>query len=286
MTGTRMTKWLSKLALVFSFLVGSSQVLAEVAWQTSEGGPGKLGNKATLVIPEGYLFAPKEQMPELNRLTGNLDSPNDLGALMPAREEPWIAFFTFDAIGYVKDADKEELDADELLKSFKDSDGPSNEERAKQGMEKLFTVGWHTPPFYDATTNNLTWALNLRTEQGAMVINHNIRVLARKGVLEIILVAAPERIAQAISEFTPLLANVNFNDGESYAEFREGDKIAEYGLAGLILGGGLALAAKSGLLTALLKNAKVLVLAAVGGLTALGSAVKRFFGGGGGQKNA
>jgi uncharacterized membrane-anchored protein len=44
-----------------------------------------------------------------------------------------------------------------------------------------------------------------------------------------------------------------FKPGQTYAEYREGDKIAKYGLAALIAGGGLAVAAKTGLLAGLFK---------------------------------
>ena len=44
-----------------------------------------------------------------------------------------------------------------------------------------------------------------------------------------------------------------FEDGRKYTDFKKGDKIAKYGLTGLVLGGGLAVAAKTGLLQKLMK---------------------------------
>jgi uncharacterized membrane-anchored protein len=43
-----------------------------------------------------------------------------------------------------------------------------------------------------------------------------------------------------------LLQNYSFNEGEKYSEFRSGDKIAEYGLSALIVGGAAAAAVKTG----------------------------------------
>ena len=66
-----------------------------------------------------------------------------------------------------------------------------------------------------------------------------------------------------------------FKEGERYAEFREGDKLAEYGLAALIAGGGVALAAKSGLLGKLIKP---LIVAGAALLGVVGSFFKKLFG--------
>jgi uncharacterized membrane-anchored protein len=67
-----------------------------------------------------------------------------------------------------------------------------------------------------------------------------------------------------------LLNGYSFNAGESYAEYRPGDKVAEYGLAALIVGGAAAVAAKKGLFgvlaTFLAAAWKFLVAAVVGAL--------------------
>jgi uncharacterized membrane-anchored protein len=42
------------------------------------------------------------------------------------------------------------------------------------------------------------------------------------------------------------LSNLTFDSGQQYSEFRPGDKVAEYGLAALVVGGAAAVAVKSG----------------------------------------
>jgi len=66
------------------------------------------------------------------------------------------------------------------------------------------------------------------------------------------------------------LAGYRFNSGDTYSEFKSGDKVATYGLAALIVGGGAAVAAKSGLLKFLGKFIWV-------GLGAVALFVKRLF---------
>jgi uncharacterized membrane-anchored protein len=64
-----------------------------------------------------------------------------------------------------------------------------------------------------------------------------------------------------------LLAGYSYQTGNSYAEFRPGDKIAKYGLGALVLGGAAVGAAKLGLFTWLLvflkKGWKLVVVAFV-----------------------
>ena len=71
--------------------------------------------------------------------------------------------------------------------------------------------------------------------------------------------------------YRSLMSTYEFLPGNTYAEFTEGDKIAEYGLTALVVGGGAALAAKSGVLKWLWK---LIAVAAV----AIGGFLKKLFG--------
>src|SRR5262245_18423189 len=72
---------------------------------------GKLGTVATIKVPEGWSFVDGSQMALFNKLTGNLDNPNDVGGLIAP--EKWVVFFSFDNVGYIADDEKDELDADD-----------------------------------------------------------------------------------------------------------------------------------------------------------------------------
>ncbi len=96
------------------------------------------------------------------------------------------------------------------------------------------------------------WAIEAVSEN-LPVVNFNTRLLGRRGVTAATLVADPENLDAAVAEFKQVLTGFNYQDGETYADVQEGDKMAEYGLAALIAGGGAAIAAKSGLLKGLWK---------------------------------
>lgn len=175
--------------------------------------------------------------------------------------------FEFEDCGYVKDNEK--LDADKILEQMKKAEPAANKERANRGMPPLNIVGWHTPPFYNPVTHNLEWAIRL-TSEGHEIINYKTKLLGRRGVMDVVLVCDEEQMATVIPAYQELLKGFAFNKEENYASFSKGDKVAEYGLTGLIVGGGLLVAAKSGLLAKLFKPILI-------GLVAIGAFIKRIF---------
>jgi uncharacterized membrane-anchored protein len=93
-----------------------------------------------------------------------------------------------------------------------------------------------------------------------------------------ILISSPETLNNDVQNFKAALSGFEFNSGESYAEFKEGDRVAEYGLAALIAGGAAAVATKKGFFAAiagfLMASWKIAALAFVGLLTWIRSLFK------------
>lgn len=268
------------LAAPFAHAAEPSAEAEEPSLRLERGpGTGSLGDVATVKIPDGVAFVDKAQMPQFNKLTGNLDNPRDIGALVSKK---WMVFFSWDPIGFVKDDEKDDLNKDALLAGFKENEPAANERRKKQGYEPMYITGWETPPFYDAKTHNLTWALRFRGEQGGNearhTINHEVRLLGRYGTMSAVLVAAPDQLQAAVGELGPLLSGFSFKAGNTYGEYRQGDKLAAYGLTGLVLGGGLLAAAKTGLLAQLGKYLKVIVFGAIAVVVGAWKAIKARFG--------
>ena len=77
---------------------------------------------------------------------------------------------------------------------------------------------------------------------------------AREFNIPIVLVGDEDAYAQALQDSRKLLEGFSFVGGKTYAEYRQGDKMAGYGLAALIGGGAFAAAAKSGLLAKFFKR--------------------------------
>ncbi len=224
---------------------------------------------AEIDLPEGYVFLDKDGTAELLRMTGNLVGESDLATFAKSDGSGWFVVFEWDSSGWVDDSDRDELDADALLSSLKEGNEAAAEQRKQLGLAQLELVGWHEAPHYDPNTNNLTWAIKLRSEDGESV-NRLVKLLGRRGVMSATLVAAPEELGAAQAEVDRVLEGYRFRPGSTYAEYLPGtDTAAGYGLAGLVAGGVLA---KTGLLA---KFWKVIA----GGAVAAVAAIRRLFGG-------
>lgn len=246
-----------------------------------ERGPATvaLGKVAELKLPEDYAFVGADSLDRFYELTQNVRGGNEVGVLMAP--SGWMLFFDYDEIGYVKDDDKDQLDAAKLMSTMQENQAAANEERNARGWDQMKLVGWATQPYYDSTSKNLKWALNLSSSQDGykeIWINENIRILGRGGVMNVTLVSDVPNFKAAEAEADQLLAaNFGYVEGHKYSEFKAGDKVAKYGLTALVLGGGAAAAAKLGLLAklgAFLGKAWKLV---VGALIVVFMGIKKFF---------
>lgn len=246
------------------------QELQQLAWQRGPS-EGAIGSKAKIQIPNGFSFLDERNTRRFLELMGN--PPRDGHYMIAPANIDWFAVFSFDPVGYVKDDEK--IDAAALLDSLKEGDGPGNEERKRLGMAPIYTDGWHVPPHYDAGTKRLEWGMRLRDEKGGIHVNYTSRLLGRSGVMSAVLVSSPQTLNDDMNSFNGALAGYQFVAGEQYAEFKQGDKIAEYGLAALVVGGAAAAAAKAGLFKSLGKFLWVIIGGALMGGWAL---LKKFFG--------
>jgi uncharacterized membrane-anchored protein len=226
-------------------------------------------NHATINVPEGAMFADGPGTRKYLELNHNPTSGEELG-MVADKEFKWFVIFDFSDIGYVKDEDKDEIDGDAILKSLREGATEENKERQRRGWNTISIISWASSPRYEPTTHNLEWATKIKNDQtGVESINHNIRMLGRGGVMQAALVVSPEDYASTLPNTRTLLQGFSFKEGKRYAEFKPGDKIAEIGLIGLMTGGAVAVAAKTGLLAKLGKGAFKLIALAVGGISAL-----------------
>jgi len=240
-----MRLFLALLCLIPAISWGQgSDRLAEMRKLQWQAGPaeGRIGSRATIAIPKGYVFLDERNTSRFLELAGNPPRP---GHYLYAPESlNWWSVFMFEETGYVKDDEK--IDPDSLLKSMKESDEPSNQERKRLGMSPIYTEGWQVSPHYDSETKRLEWGTRLRSGSGEIVVNYTSRLLGRSGVMSGILVSDPATLDRDVVEFKAGLKDFSYVPGEKYAEYRKGDKVAEYGLAALILGGAAAVATKKG----------------------------------------
>lgn len=238
---------------------------------------------ATINVKDGfhYLDAADAQR-VLEELWGNPPDESILGMLVPddaglVGEGSWAVALTYSDDGHVSDEDANAIKYDELLKEMQEGTADENDAREKAGYGRVDLIGWAAPPRYDASSKKLHWAKELAFNSSAEhTLNYDIRALGRGGYLSMNAIANVSDLDRVKAGMEKVMAMTEFNAGQRYADFNSGtDKIAGYGLAALVGG---AVAAKTGLFAKLLVALLAAKKLVIGGLIALGAAIKGYFG--------
>lgn len=248
------------------------KVVNALPWKAGPGGQS-LGGRAELKYTKEYRFLDSKGAKERLRLSGNRVENRDILGMVEHQADKWWVVFEFDEIGYVKDDEKDKLEPDKILAAYKKSIAADNEER---GGPPTKVVGWHTKPNYNEKTHNLEWAIIFEND-GEQYVNYRVKLLGRRGVVDGTWVGDLKLIDTAVPQFRQVLEDFKFNSGETYAEYRAGDKIARYGLGALVLGGATLGAAKLGLFPAVFLFFKKGFKVIIAGVIALGAWLKRLF---------
>jgi len=201
---------------------------------------------AKLTIPDQFVYLDAANTSKFLELQHNLGNGHEV--MVAPRSLQWMAYLEFADEGYVKDDEK--IDASALLKTLKENTEKANEQRRSRGWGELHVADWATPPVYNTTTKRLEWATILESQDGRAV-NFSTKILGRRGYTSVIMVTDPANLSNAEGSLDTVLTGYAFNPGETYADWRSGDKVAKYGLAALIVGGVAAVAAKKGLFSVL-----------------------------------
>lgn len=250
--------------------------------------------KASLNLGDRYYFLPAAEAKRvLTEAWGNPPeaAQNVLGMVFPSgrkfTDATWGAVIEYEETGHISDKDAASEDYDAVLADMKSSAEEENKALVEQGYSASHIVGWAQAPTYDARTKTLIWARNIKFDGAENnTLNYDVRTLGRSGVLSLNMVDSMPNLPVVQTAAASLGATVQFDQGARYADFNAStDKLADYGLAGLVAGGaGLAVAKKVGLLGILalvLKKGLVVIIAAAAGLFAWFK--KRF--GAGSQEN-
>jgi uncharacterized membrane-anchored protein len=234
------------------------------------------GGLAKLTVPKEFNYLnPDDAETVLVKLWGNPPAEEKpLGLLLPAGLTPlssncWVVTINYVADGFVKDDDASKINYDDLLKTMQKDIAENNTARREQGYPGITLIGWAAPPRYDAENHKLYWAKNLKFDgEKENTLNYSIRMLGRKGVLELNAIASVDQLPEIERQTPAILGMVDFKAGSRYADFDpKVDKVAKYGLTALVAGGTLAAMAKFGLLKgfwiALLAAKKFIIIGAI-----------------------
>ena len=245
----------------------------QLDYQQGEVRLGDIGVKMT-VGPKFFFLGRDDAKKVITEVWGNPPAAAErtLGMIMPSDKTPvddtWGAIITFDADGYVSDEEANKIDYTQLLKDMQEATDEASKERVSAGFQKMRLVGWAQPPFYDKATNKLHWAKELEFGDNAKhTLNYDVRALGRKGVLKMNFVAGMEDLPTIKGVIPAVMAMPEFEQGFRYADYVPGtDKVAAYGIGGLIAGKVLAKAGILAVALAFLKKGWILIFIAGGWL--------------------
>jgi len=226
-----------------------------------------LGDQAHIELGDEYIFVDGENSRKILEFLGEPICELEVGAVFAkAEDEEWAIWFDYDPIGYVKDDEKESLDSKEILENIKEATDEQNKIRIKQGFPPIEVVGWYEKPHYDEDTNNLVWCVQGECE-GIPLVNYQTRLLGRHGYMAVTLATDLATLANAQARLEDIINHFSWKSGKSYAEWVEGDKVAEIGLTALAAGAAGAIAAKTGLLSKIWKFLVAGIMAIVAAIT-------------------
>lgn len=147
-----------------------------------------------------------------------------------------VVYYAWQDEGYIGDADWADVNPDQLLEDYRRGTEAANSERIDSGIEPIHVVGWLEKPHYDKSTNTVTYAIELKDKDGGWANAFALR-LGRAGYTEFIWVGSVGLFQSAGSRpalLNEALAAHSFEEGHRYADFKAGDKVASYGIAGLL----------------------------------------------------
>ncbi len=189
--------------------------------------------------------------------------------------EGWAAVLQWSDVGYVKDSEYDGIDFTKMLATEMEKNREESKNREAAGYGQMLLTGWATPPHYDKQTHKLYWAKSYDVKRSEQALNYDIRVLGRNGVMELSMLADMSDLSVIEEKVPAILGMVDFTDGNRYTDYKKGDKVAAYGIAGLIAGGVLA---KAGFFKVIFLFAAKFFKVIIVGVVALFAGLAKLFG--------
>ena len=236
-----------------------------------EGTVDVKGGMATIQLPDDYTYLQQgDARYVVEDLWENVPDNTVVGLVVPpdlptGEEADWAIIVSYVADGYVSDDDAGSIDYDSMLTDMQRDARREADDLRAQGYSAAELLNWAEPPHYDHVGKKLYWAQRLLFDGDTIpTLNYNVRVLGRRGYLLLNAVADDGMLPTVSVGSKEILEVTNFTAGNRYEDFDPSyDKIAAYGIGGLIAG---KLLAKAGILKVLLKPMLVLLALIGGGL--------------------
>lgn len=231
-------------------------------------------SNSTIDLRDGYALLIGDDIKALNALGNHVGDQLDEAYVIKLDDSENSILFQNINTGYVSVDDWTEIDAKTLLKETSENTEKGNIERKKNGNSQLHVVGWLQEPSLNKETNTVYWIIEAEVEGCENIVNSVAIKLGRESYENIVWVCPKSSYVASPDYLSKMLEAHHFDSGYRYEDYTIGDRIAEYGIAGLVgasIGGKLIKA--TGLLIFLKKFAGFIFA----GISALFFKFKDFF---------
>ena len=165
-----------------------------------------------------------------------LSDPGSLGSIEAnaiAGDSTEIVY-SWEPSGRVSDDDWSDLDVTQMIGHIRSATLAQNQARKSAGATYFTDVVWREQPRLDRKTHSVSWVIDGTSNDGTHTLNSVTLKLGRYGY-ERINVLTSSNAPQGASLVSQSNSTFYFDAGARYDDFVDGhDKVAEYGIAGLV----------------------------------------------------
>lgn len=206
--------------------------ISELDWKFDEARYQLVESNSSLSLPDGQMLVLGDDAMRFEYLLSSVESPNTTASLVNMTNETRAVFQYFES-GYVTLDDWGDLDSTELLESITRNTKKANKTKLENGYPEMTVSGWLVEPYLDKHNSSVKWAL-AGVEGGTDFVNIVTLKLGRNGFEKITWVGSPSQYSDQ-KEFIANLPRLStFNPEFQYADYRIGDEMAAFGIAGLV----------------------------------------------------
>lgn len=199
----------------------------------------RIGDRATLWLPAGRVFLPRETAHKLAQEAGLEWRPGIQGMVVPAGDTlEWLAPVELLDDGYIPSGEPDSLQPEKLLAAFQASLPDINAQRARGGLPPVTLDGWLSAPALN-DKHRLSACVNVSTQNDPngldRFFNCEAWTLGRQGAIKVGLADGDDGAARLKDEAAALADAIVFDRGRTYEEFDAAtDKTAPYAAADLL----------------------------------------------------
>ncbi|VVB44482.1 hypothetical protein RHAL1_01273 [Beijerinckiaceae bacterium RH AL1] len=143
--------------------------------------------------------------------------------------------FSWHDVGYVDAKDFADIDPDKLIESVREATFAGNEESTRAGLRPITAVDWIRKPTWNENLHTAYWMMQGVHDDGERTVNAVALKLGRRGYEKMVWITSPDQIGRA-DDLSLVQDAYSYPSGDRYEDHATGDKVAAYGIAGLVAG--------------------------------------------------